>query len=536
MPLPAEGFPEVIEPLPHYEGQLHGLVAGSIYGHVLDSTDKRRVVQVEVRLNGFTSAPYRAERPPLGSAPSKVKGHDRSFYIPVETAWLSNSGEGSQQFELFDAETGHRIELPGPDRFDWHPLCGHIDKVTTKEIIGWAINCEQPQLPVRVMALVGGEEVARGISLTLRPDLREIGDRTGACGFKLSVTNARVLIPGAELRLVDEQSGRVVHPGAMTVPLPDTPAEAPAFELLHGITSVHGLTIEGWVADPTGARPPPIEVVVNGVPRMQVVPSIPSARAFLSGGDINGGFQIWLPRACADALTPLLPKLTVALKAASDGRVLWEGSLLGSAIRLEYIRSLTAFSETTSVHPLSSTLGQSDVESGAKALSDLWKDAAARQKQAGPLLPAMMLALIDRLIAAGQVEAAIDALVNAPQTALLAERARYVRTVLALANAATPEQAMSTLLRIAKPLDKSIRSQNFFFKAASLALRARAGTCMSLVREALILLGSVKFGDSATSAIRDVVSCFASPDQVSTFNYLVTCEIVGHVSHRSANG
>jgi hypothetical protein len=64
-------------------------------------------------------------------------------------------------------------------------LLGSIDRVSGREIDGWAFDAANPHLPVLVEVVVGGEVVHTALACDFRPDLREAGFGLGRCAFFL---------------------------------------------------------------------------------------------------------------------------------------------------------------------------------------------------------------------------------------------------------------------------------------------------------------------------------------------------------------
>jgi hypothetical protein len=62
-------------------------------------------------------------------------------------------------------------------------LHGSIDRVSGREIDGWAFDAAQPHMPVLVEVVLGGEVIHTALACDFRPDLRDAGFGLGRCAF-----------------------------------------------------------------------------------------------------------------------------------------------------------------------------------------------------------------------------------------------------------------------------------------------------------------------------------------------------------------
>jgi hypothetical protein len=64
-------------------------------------------------------------------------------------------------------------------------LHGSIDRVSGREIDGWACDAAHPHMPVLIEVVLGGEVIHTALACDCRPDLRDAGFGLGRCAFFL---------------------------------------------------------------------------------------------------------------------------------------------------------------------------------------------------------------------------------------------------------------------------------------------------------------------------------------------------------------
>ena len=108
-----------------------------------------------------------------------------------------------------------------PDRL----VVGHFDALEGPFAGGWAIDMQQPDVPLRVEAVCNGEVVGRGLADLFRGDVEKAGMPTARCGFRfllerplaelfdldvhLRVTGTELVLRGSPLRI--SQNSNIVR-------------------------------------------------------------------------------------------------------------------------------------------------------------------------------------------------------------------------------------------------------------------------------------------------------------------------------------
>ncbi len=64
-------------------------------------------------------------------------------------------------------------------------LHGSIDRVSGREIDGWAFDASHPNMPVLVELVLGGAVIHTALACDFRPDLHDAGFGLGRCAFFL---------------------------------------------------------------------------------------------------------------------------------------------------------------------------------------------------------------------------------------------------------------------------------------------------------------------------------------------------------------
>jgi hypothetical protein len=86
-------------------------------------------------------------------------------------------------------------------------LMGGVDFVDDNRIIGWAYTPSKPEVPVRLIAIINGEIIARFPANTYRQDLLKKGFGKGCCGFAVKLD--RVINPLALIVCREEDGMRI---------------------------------------------------------------------------------------------------------------------------------------------------------------------------------------------------------------------------------------------------------------------------------------------------------------------------------------
>jgi len=110
-----------------------------------------------------------------------VRGSAVPFPMPI----IENGTELARRIEPIHARAG-LLGQAGPQ------LVGHVDRATAAHVSGWAFDTENPNLPIILDIVLGGEVIASAVACAYRKDIQQAGRGLGMAGFFADLPEGRV--------------------------------------------------------------------------------------------------------------------------------------------------------------------------------------------------------------------------------------------------------------------------------------------------------------------------------------------------------